>query len=115
MITCRAVTLGCGVQEIVPVLEENLRSRSQPLRRETLRVLTAFEQPSLSAKDGQKAAASDVLQRLLKIESAPIAMESGRPAAVSLEQLKAALEFNQVPEFLVAPLVSSLLGLLNIR
>jgi hypothetical protein len=78
------------LQELLPALAPNLSAPSGALRHETLRVLCAFQAPSLQAPPGAEQApaptqapqqqGSDVLTQLLAIESRQMGLDSGRPA-----------------------------------
>ena len=101
-------------------MQDNLSSSSQALRRETLTILTAFEQPTLTGKkasnaDGSEELPSDLLSSLLRVETTHSTVSISKSAPVAIENLRTALEYQKVPRQLVEPAVACLLGFLNIR
>lgn len=101
------------------LLAPNLGSKSAALRRQTLRLLCAFPQPSSQASGGTEdvdaGQACDALQQLLGIEERPLGADSGRAAVVALGRLKNYFEYGRIPDVLVPAVVSGLLGTLHIR
>ena len=107
---------GFALQDLLPHIEQNLADQSQGLRRATLRLLLVFEQPRTRSEDDMTAAGpSDVLARMLRIDSAVLTLDSGHAAAAGIESIKVAIEFNRVPDILLAAVIRSLLGVLNVR
>ncbi|KAL4434124.1 hypothetical protein ABPG75_000565 [Micractinium tetrahymenae] len=110
------------LRELLPLLAPNLSAASQPLRRQTLRVLCCFPQPAMLAPAGSEDAATgapqpacDVLQQLLALESRQQGVDGGRPAVVSLGRMRNYLEYKRLPGWMVPAVVHSLLGVLHIR
>ncbi|CAG9460436.1 unnamed protein product [Pedinophyceae sp. YPF-701] len=100
------------LEELTP----NLSDASQPLRRETLRVLCSFRQPAAAANDTNKnEEPSAVLNTLLSVEAWRSTLENGRKAAMVLGRVKADIEFGRIPPELRAAVSHSLIGLLHIR
>lgn len=110
------------LQELVPLLAPNLSAASQPLRRETLRVLCCFRMPPMlppaGSEDASRDAApqpGDALQQLLALESRQQGTDGGRPAVVALGRMRNYLEYRRLPDWLVPAVAHELLGVLHIR
>lgn len=102
------------------LLAGNLSANSQAVRRATLGVLCAVP---LARDDGQGGdgggggggTGDNVLHTLLRIESQPCTLEAGRGSAAALVRITGQLEYGQLPQLLLRPVVQSLLGILHIR
>ena len=102
----------------MPQLSENLCSRSQALRKGTLRILSAFEQPLIRSKDtnsGEKQAPSQIFSSLLRVETQQSALGSSKSSPAAIQTIQTAFEFGKIPKLLEEATVYSLLGFLNIR
>lgn len=98
------------------------------MRKETLTLLTCFDQPALESQavesttdtklsDAKEDAQppKELLSSLLRVELMHSTASLSRSAPVAIENLRTAFEFKKVPRQLVAPAVRCLLGFLNIR
>lgn len=104
------------MQEVLPLLTPNLSSRSQAMRQESLRVLTAFSQPLIQrGEDAQEEVPSNLFSVVLRIETQQAAVGTSRSAPAAIESLQTMFEFNKVPPLLVRPAIQCLLGFLNMR
>ncbi|PRW58885.1 small subunit processome component 20-like protein [Chlorella sorokiniana] len=110
------------LQELLPLLAPNLSAASQPLRRETLRVLCCFTQPAMQTPAGAEEPPKDAppqpcdaLQQLLVLESRQQGVDGGRPSVVALGRMRNYLEYRRLPDWLVPAVIHELLGVLHIR
>ena len=110
--------LNLHLQELLPHLAMNLSHRSQALRKATLTILSAFEQPMIVSKNnssGQEQVPSQILSSILRVETQQSALGSSKSSPAAIETIQTAFEFDKIPQLLEEATVQSLLGFLSIR
>ena len=97
------------MQDLCNRLEANLTSRSQLVRRDTLRLLSYFHQ------DTSQPTGETIFDKLVKVESATLSLNSEGSMITAIESLKAGIEFHTIANDLIPIVIRALIGALNIR